>query len=95
MRLFTALDIPEDVRGALGTAVERWKPLAKISWSPIDNLHITTKFIGEWPEARLDELEGNARRGSWQGRDRDRDSRHRLVSRRTPPACVVGWRAGG
>jgi 2'-5' RNA ligase len=30
--------------------------LAKISWSPIDNLHITTKFIGEWPEARLEEL---------------------------------------
>jgi RNA 2',3'-cyclic 3'-phosphodiesterase len=56
MRLFTAIDIPEDVRGALAAAVARWKPLAKISWSPVDNLHITTKFIGEWPEPRLDEL---------------------------------------
>lgn len=27
-----------------------------IKWSPLDNLHITTKFIGEWPESRLDEL---------------------------------------
>ena len=33
-----------------------WKPLARINWSPVDNLHITTKFIGEWPEARLDEI---------------------------------------
>jgi 2'-5' RNA ligase len=56
VRVFTALDIPKEVRGALADALARWKPLAKISWSPIDNLHITTKFIGEWPEARLDEL---------------------------------------
>jgi len=56
MRLFTALDISEEVRGRLRAAVGRWKPLAKISWSPIDNLHVTTKFIGEWPEARLEEL---------------------------------------
>jgi 2'-5' RNA ligase len=56
MRLFTALDISEEVRSALGAAIARWKPLAKISWSPIDHLHITTKFIGEWPEARLGEL---------------------------------------
>jgi 2'-5' RNA ligase len=27
-----------------------------INWSPLDNLHITTKFIGEWPEARLPEI---------------------------------------
>jgi len=56
MRLFAAIDIPVDVRGKLEDVVALWKPLAKISWSPIDNLHITTKFIGEWPEARLDEL---------------------------------------
>jgi 2'-5' RNA ligase len=27
-----------------------------LSWSPAENLHITTKFIGEWQEARLNEL---------------------------------------
>lgn len=32
------------------------RPEALIKWSPLDNLHITTKFIGEWPEARMDEL---------------------------------------
>jgi 2'-5' RNA ligase len=56
MRLFTAIDIPDEIREALRTIVARWKPLAKISWSPIGNLHITTKFIGEWPEPRLEEM---------------------------------------
>jgi 2'-5' RNA ligase len=56
MRLFTAIDISGDVRANLRAFVARLKPLAKLSWSPVENLHITTKFIGEWPEERLDEL---------------------------------------
>ena len=32
------------------------RPEALITWSPLDNLHITTKFIGDWPESRLDAL---------------------------------------
>ena len=56
MRLFTAIDIPSDVRAALATVVDRLRPLAKLSWVPVEKLHITTKFIGEWPEERLDEL---------------------------------------
>lgn len=57
MRLFTAIDIPAEVRDALGSFVRRLKPLAQLNWSPVENLHITTKFIGEWPETRLAELE--------------------------------------
>jgi len=56
MRLFTAIDIPEDVMEGLRSLLKRLKPLAKLSWSPVENLHITTKFIGEWPEERLDEM---------------------------------------
>ncbi len=56
MRLFTAIDIAADVRERLRLFVAGLKPLAKITWSPVDNLHITTKFIGEWPEARLAEV---------------------------------------
>jgi RNA 2',3'-cyclic 3'-phosphodiesterase len=56
LRLFTAIDIPSDVRAALATVVDRLRPLAKLSWVPVEKLHITTKFIGEWPEERLDEL---------------------------------------
>jgi len=32
-----------------------------LSWSPVSNLHITTKFIGEWPEPRLHEIEAALR----------------------------------
>jgi 2'-5' RNA ligase len=56
MRLFTAIDIPDELRERLRELLARWKPLARIHWSPVANLHITTKFIGEWPEARVEEI---------------------------------------
>lgn len=40
----------------LATLLDRLRPLAKLHWIPVEKLHITTKFIGEWPEERLDEL---------------------------------------
>jgi 2'-5' RNA ligase len=56
MRLFTAVDIPEEVKSALGRTIERFRPMAKLKWTDAEKLHITTKFIGEWPEARMEEL---------------------------------------
>ena len=56
MRLFTGLDLPRDVVANLEELLRRLKPTAKIKWSPPGNLHVTTKFIGEWPEERLGEL---------------------------------------
>jgi 2'-5' RNA ligase len=56
MRLFVAIDILAEIKDALRSFVARLRPTAKIGWSPVDNLHITTKFIGEWPEPRLDEM---------------------------------------
>ncbi len=58
MRLFTGLDLPAEVVGNLEALLERLRPKARIHWSPPANLHITTKFIGEWPEERLAELTG-------------------------------------
>ncbi len=57
MRLFTAIDLPAEMLDKLREFLARLRPLAKLRWSEPENLHITTKFIGEWPEARLDELE--------------------------------------
>jgi 2'-5' RNA ligase len=57
MRLFTALDLPAAVVRNLEDLLARLKPSARIQWSPPANMHITTKFIGEWPEERLGELE--------------------------------------
>jgi len=53
MRLFTGLELPDDVAGNLAELIRRLKPAARIHWSPPENLHVTTKFVGEWPEARL------------------------------------------
>ena len=56
MRLFAAIDIPSAVRTRLAELLDRLRPLAKLHWTPAEKLHVTTKFIGEWPEERLDEL---------------------------------------
>jgi len=53
MRLFTGLDLPADVVHNLEQLLQRLRPTARIHWSLAANLHITTKFIGEWPEERL------------------------------------------
>jgi RNA 2',3'-cyclic 3'-phosphodiesterase len=56
MRLFTALDLPQDVIGRLETLLDQLRPTAQINWARPSNLHITTKFIGHWPDERLDEV---------------------------------------
>jgi 2'-5' RNA ligase len=56
MRLFTALDLANDVVRNLEALLDRLRPTARIQWSPPANLHVTTKFIGEWPDERLPEL---------------------------------------
>jgi 2'-5' RNA ligase len=58
MRLFTALDIPSEIVRNLEELLERLKPAARMNWIPAANLHITVKFIGQWPEERLDDLRG-------------------------------------
>src|SRR5437764_90814 len=67
MRLFTGLDLPDDVVEKLEELVRRLKPSAQVAWSPPSNWHITTKFIGEWKEERLGEL--TAALGTLPGRD--------------------------
>jgi 2'-5' RNA ligase len=56
MRLFTAIDLSAEMLLRLERLLSTLRPEALIKWSPLDNLHITTKFIGEWPEQRLEEL---------------------------------------
>jgi RNA 2',3'-cyclic 3'-phosphodiesterase len=56
MRLFTAIELPNEILIRLDRLLALLRPEALLKWSPLDNLHLTTKFIGEWPEARLEEL---------------------------------------
>ncbi|HMF79059.1 MAG TPA: RNA 2',3'-cyclic phosphodiesterase [Bryobacteraceae bacterium] len=57
MRLFTAILLPPEILLRLERLLSALRPEALIKWSPLDNLHITTKFIGSWPENRVDELD--------------------------------------
>jgi 2'-5' RNA ligase len=56
MRLFVGIDLPYEVRRNLELLLQMLRPKADLHWSPPANLHITTKFIGEWPEENLDIL---------------------------------------
>ncbi len=56
LRLFTGLALEYPVRRNLELVLEHLRPLAPLNWSPANNFHITTKFIGSWPEDRLDQL---------------------------------------
>lgn len=56
MRLFTGIDLPVDIHEKLERLLVRLRPTAHLIWTPVYNLHITTKFIGAWPEEELDKL---------------------------------------
>lgn len=56
MRLFIGIDVPWQIRRNLELVLEHLKPKAEIAWSPLGNLHVTTKFVGEWPDERVNEL---------------------------------------
>jgi RNA 2',3'-cyclic 3'-phosphodiesterase len=62
MRLFTALDLPEDLLFRLEQTIQALRPAApSIGWSPTANLHITAKFIGQWQDERLEEMQSALR----------------------------------
>ena len=48
MRLFVALDIPDEVRASLAALVARLRPACREArWARLAGLHVTLKFIGE------------------------------------------------
>ena len=61
MRLFTGIDLPAEIKGNLEGLLVRLRPTARLKWSNLENVHITTKSVGEWPEGRLEELIGALR----------------------------------
>ena len=57
MRLFTGISLPPAASAPLLALTDHLRPLAPLAWTPEAKLHITTKFIGEWPESRIAELQ--------------------------------------
>jgi RNA 2',3'-cyclic 3'-phosphodiesterase len=56
MRLFTGIELPAEIKTRLTRLLDTLRPTARIKWSQVGNLHVTTKFIGEWPDERVEEL---------------------------------------
>ena len=57
MRLFVALDIPEDIRSSLAALVSKLRPACQDArWARIQGLHVTLKFIGETSSEKAVEI---------------------------------------
>ena len=57
MRLFVALDIPEDVRAAIAATVAKLSSACRNArWVRIEGAHITLKFIGEVPTEKVEQI---------------------------------------
>jgi 2'-5' RNA ligase len=60
VRCFVAVDVPPDVRArvaALAQRLRRAAPRADVRWSSTETLHLTLKFLGEVPDARVPAVE--------------------------------------
>src|SRR5947208_13080656 len=53
LRLFIALTLPPAVRDVLAALAQ---PLPGVSWTRPDQLHVTLRFLGEVPEARIEPM---------------------------------------
>lgn len=60
MRLFVALDVPEEIHDALAALIRRFESICRgARWIRAENLHVTLKFIGEVEEAKLPAIEAS------------------------------------
>ena len=56
MRLFTGIDLDSATRNSIGNLIDGFRSAADLHWSPVENLHITTKFLGEYPVEKVPEI---------------------------------------
>jgi len=58
MRLFLAVELPDEIRTQLKDVQRVLRPHATAAkWVAPESIHITLKFLGEVPEKRLDEID--------------------------------------
>ena len=60
LRLFVAIELPDDVRAALERTVEALRRAGidrEVRWVRPEGIHITLKFLGPTPQPRLPEIE--------------------------------------
>jgi 2'-5' RNA ligase len=58
VRLFIAIEIPENIRTGFASLLKEFRALApQLKWVRAENLHVTLKFLGETESAKLDALQ--------------------------------------
>jgi 2'-5' RNA ligase len=69
MRLFVAIELPDDVRAALAAVQDRLRDAIPdgVSWVKPANLHMTMKFLGEVPDQRVPAIVDALRAITWHG----------------------------
>jgi 2'-5' RNA ligase len=66
MRVFIAVDIPDEIRKTLGDLQREMRPLTSSArWVAPESIHITLKFVGEIPEKRLEDIDSALRGLTW------------------------------
>jgi 2'-5' RNA ligase len=66
MRLFIAVDLPNEIRKALGDVQRELKSLTNTArWVAPESIHITLKFIGEVPDKRIEDIEAAVTGLTW------------------------------
>ncbi len=68
VRLFVAIDIPNDIRDLLSKAVAKLEATGGgARWVKPENLHLTLKFIGYYDREKLERLTGEVRKAAERG----------------------------
>ena len=58
MRVFIAIDLPEEIRSRLATVERDLRPTTTSArWVAAESIHVTLKFIGELSEKRMESLD--------------------------------------
>lgn len=56
-RIFTAINLPKEVKKELVSHQQKWEDLP-VRWAPPQNLHITLVFIGSVNQKRVEQIKG-------------------------------------
>ena len=59
IRAFIAIELPDDVRAAIGDVQDRLKRAhlgVKVSWVKIENIHLTLQFLGSIDDSRVEAI---------------------------------------
>lgn len=57
MRIFIALDIPDDIRAGIAQYAERVRRYApEARWARVEGLHLTLKFVGHVSDEKVEEI---------------------------------------